>query len=151
MKTLKIGLAIIIFAAIVALLPHQPKVHAQQFSGANAINCVVTVSTATTIQAVGGNCVAPGSIYRLYITDVQFSASASGITADSFPTLKTGTGGTCGSNTSVVWTAFTAAAAQASVVQDFTTPIKLPLNQELCWIESTAGSKTVTINGYIAP
>ena len=128
-----------------------PVVHAQQFSGANAINCVVTVSTATTIQAVGGSCIAPGANVRLYITDVEFGTNASGIAADSFPTLKTGTGGTCGSNTSVVWQAFTPAAVQTQVVKSYSTPLKLPLNQELCWINSTAGSKVVQVNGYIAP
>lgn len=128
-------------------------VHAQNQTvslGSNGFSCAVPVSTATTLQTFSAPCVAPGANVRLYITDIQFSASASGIAADSFPTLKSGTGG-CASNLAVIWTAFTPAAVQTSVVQQFTTPIKLPLNSDVCWIESTAGSKTVTINGYIGP
>jgi hypothetical protein len=115
----------------------------------NQINCVVTVSTATTIQAVGGSCVAPGAGLSIYVTDIEFTASAAGIAADAFPTLKTGTGGTCGSGTTVVWQALTAAAIVA--VSNRSTPIKLPANSELCWITSTAGSKSLDIGGFIAP
>lgn len=116
---------------------------------ANRFHCVVAVSTATTIQAVGGSCVAPGAGQSLYITDVFFSASAAGIAADAFPTIKSGTGGTCGSATAVVWQALTAAAIVA--VDNRSTPIKITANNELCWISSTAGSKTVQISGFIAP
>lgn len=145
--------AAIVFLAAITVAGIAIALHAQTGTaslGTNGFSCVVTVSTATTLQTFGGSCAAPGANVRLYITDVQFSANASGITADSFPTLKSGTGG-CASNLAVVWTSFTPAAAQASVIQDFTVPIRLPLNSDLCWIESTAGSKTVTVNGYIAP
>jgi hypothetical protein len=85
----------------------------------------------------------------LYITDITFAASAAGIAADAFPTLKSGTGGTCGAATAVVWQALTAAAIVA--VDNRTTPIKLPANNELCWIASTAGSKAIQVSGFIAP
>jgi hypothetical protein len=117
----------------------------------NRFSCPVPVSTATTIQAFGGSCVAPGASLSLYITDVNVSTNASGIAADTFMTIKSGTGGTCGSNTAVVWAAFTAAAAQANVVEQLVTPIKITANNELCWINSTAGSKFLVVNGYIAP
>lgn len=111
-------------------------------------HCVVTVSTATTLQAVGGSCAAPGAGLSLYVTDVFFSASASGIAADAFPTLKYGTGGTCGTGTAVFWQALTAAAI---VTQDNRSiPIKIPANNEICWITSTAGSKAIQISGFIA-
>jgi hypothetical protein len=115
----------------------------------NQIRCTVAVSTATTIQAFGGSCAAPGAGLSIYITDIMFSSSASGIAADAFPTLKYGTGGTCGTGTTVFWGALTAAAI---VVQDNrTTPIKIPANNEVCWITSTAGSKFIVLGGYIAP
>lgn len=110
--------------------------------------CTVTVSTATTIQAVGDSCAAPGANLSLYITDIMFSASAAGIAADAFPTLKYGTGGTCGTGTTVFWGALTAAAIVA--VDNRSTPIKIPANNEICWISSTAGSKFLVISGYIA-
>ena len=113
------------------------------------ISCIVTVSTATTIQAVGGSCVAPGADKSIFITDVEFSASASGIAADAFPTLKSGTGGTCGAATAVIWQALTAAAIDVHAT--FATPIKVAANNEICWITTTAGSKTIRIGGFIAP
>lgn len=114
------------------------------------VSCVVTVSTATTITAVGGDCAArPG--YALWITDIVFATNAAGIAADSFNTLKTGTGTTCGTGTAVVWGAFTAAATQATSVQHFVTPLRMAANTDLCWINSTAGSKFLVITGYYTP
>jgi hypothetical protein len=31
------------------------------------------------------------------------------------------------------------------------TPIKIPANNEVCWIMTTAGTKTLVLGGYIAP
>lgn len=113
-------------------------------------SCVVTVSTATTIQAFGGSCAAPGAGLSLYITDISLSASAAGIAADAFPTIKYGTGGTCGTATGIAYGVLSAAAV-AGFVGNFATPIKIPANNELCWISSTAGSKFLVVNGFIAP
>lgn len=115
----------------------------------NRIRCVVTVSTATTLQAVGGSCAAPGAGLSIYITDVNFQSSASGIAADAFATLKSGTGGTCGAATAVIWQALSAAAN--ITVDNLSTPIKVAANSEVCWINTTAGSKALQIGGYIAP
>lgn len=114
----------------------------------NRIRCTQTVSTATTIQALTG-CGAPGAGLSIYVTDIRFSASAAGIGADAFPTLKYGTGGTCGTGTTVFWGALTAAAVLAQ--DNLSTPYKIPANNEICWISSTAGSKFVVVSGYIAP
>jgi hypothetical protein len=116
----------------------------------NRIRCVVPTSTATVITAVGGSCVAPGAGLSIYITDVMFSASATGIAADAFPTLKYGTGGTCGTGTTVFWGALTAA-TNFRTADNFHTPLKIPANNEVCWITSTAGSKFIVISGFIAP
>lgn len=138
--------AIVLLALLIS-----PSVDAQQRGGGRPFRCTVTVSTATTIQAVGGDCVAPQQGESLYITNVSFSANAAGITADSFPTLKYGTGGTCGTGTTVFWGAFTTAATQTTVFQSFATAIRIPPANEICWINSTAGSKFLVILGYIAP
>lgn len=120
----------------------------------NRIHCTsgspLAVSTATALTVLNG-CAAPGASLSIYITDINFSSSASGIAADTFSTLKYGTGGACGTGTNIIWAAFTAAAAQANVSQMLKTPIKLPANNELCWINSTAGSKLVIVDGFIAP
>ncbi len=116
----------------------------------NRISCVVAVSTAITVQAVGGSCAAPGSGLSIYVTDAKFGTSAAaGVAADSFPTLKYGTGGTCGSGTTVFWQALIA--ANTTLESSYFQPIKIPANNELCWIMTTAGSKVVEIRGYIAP
>lgn len=115
----------------------------------NRFHCTVTVSTATTVQAVGNSCAAPGAGLSLYVTDIMFAASAAGIAADAFPTLKYGTGGTCGSGTAVFWQALTAAAIVA--IDNRSIPIKIPANNEICWISTTAGSKSLQISGFIAP
>jgi hypothetical protein len=115
----------------------------------NRIRCTVTVSTAVVITAVGGSCVAPGAGLSIYITDIEFSASASAIGADAFPTLKYGTGGTCGTGTTVFWGALTAAAIRTE--KSYMTPLKIPANNEVCWISTTAGSKFLVLSGYIAP
>lgn len=116
----------------------------------NRISCVVTVSTATTLTAVGNSCAAPGAGLSIYVTDVAFGSSAASTTAaDSFPTLKYGTGGTCGTGTAVWWQALTA--ANTTFAQTVKTPVKIPANNEICWIHSVAGSKTIQLNGFIAP
>lgn len=115
----------------------------------NAFRCTVNTSTAITIQAVGGSCAAPGAGLSLYVTDILFAASAAGIAADAHPSLKYGTGGTCGTGTVIFWQALTAAAI---VFQDNrSVPIKIPANNEICWISTTAGSKALVIGGFIAP
>jgi hypothetical protein len=93
---------------------------------------------------------APGAGLSIYITDIMFSASATGIAADAFPTLKYGTGGTCGTGTTVFWGALTAA-TNFRTSDNFNTPIKIPANNEICWITTTAGSKFIVLSGFIAP
>jgi hypothetical protein len=116
----------------------------------NRIRCTVNASTATILTAMGGSCATPGAGLSLYITDIHFSTSAAaGTAADSFPTLKYGTGGTCGSGTVIFWGALTG--ANTTVVDDLTTPIKIPANNEVCFMMSTAGTKNVVLTGYIAP
>lgn len=135
-------------AALVLALWAQP---AQAQQPGNPVICVVTVSTATTVQAFGAACLAGGRDvqYALYITDINFSASATGIAADAFPTLKYGTGTTCGTGTVIVWGELSASALV--VPQQLKTPIRIPPNTDLCWISSTAGSKFIVITGYVAP
>jgi hypothetical protein len=114
------------------------------------VRCVVPVSTATTIQAVGGDCAAKPNL-SLSVTDIEFSTNAAGIAADSFPTLKYGTGTTCGTGTTIFWGAFSPAATQSVIYATLATPIRLPQNVDVCWIDSTAGSKFLVITGYYTP
>lgn len=113
-------------------------------------SCVQTISTATALTLVP-NCGAPGASLSRYVTDISFSTNVGAIAADTFNTLKYGTGGACGTGTTVFWGAMTPATTQAKVDDHFITPIKIPANNEICWINSTAGSKFVIVNGYVAP
>jgi hypothetical protein len=143
------GVAGIVLAILLLASAFGPPVQAQQLRG-DPVQCIVTVSTATTLTAVGGACAARAGL-RLWITDINFSSSASGIAADSFPTLKYGTGSTCGTGTTVFWGAFTPAAVQSVVIQSLMYPIVLPVAVDVCWINSTAGSKFLIITGYYTP
>jgi hypothetical protein len=119
-------------------------------SSRSNFRCTVTVSTATTIQAVGSSCVAPGAGLSIYLTGIQFSTSAASATAaDTMPTLKYGTGGTCGTGTTVFWLGLTT--ANSTLINNLITPIKIPANNEVCWIMTTAGTKALVLTGYIAP
>lgn len=133
-------------AALLLIAMLSPPTHAQ-LRGV-PVSCVVPVSVATTITAVGGDCAARLG-FTLWITDIQFSSSAAGLAADAFPTLKYGTGTTCGTGTTVFWGALTTGVI--AFAQSFATPIRLPANVDVCWINSTAGSKFLVLTGYYTP
>lgn len=144
MKTL---LAFIVVLGLFSVLPASAPVEAQ-LSGGRPFTCTVTVSTATTVQAVGGDCVAPSGGQGIFVTDiVAASSAAAGTTADTMNTLKYGTGGTCGTGTTVIWAPLYA--ANSTVAINMTTPLVIPAQNELCWINSTAGTKTWLISGFI--
>jgi hypothetical protein len=111
----------------------------------DGFNCVVAVSTATSLTAA---CSAIAGNRAMYITDIEFgsSAAAATFTADTFPTLKYGTGTTCGTGTTVFWQAMVG--ATTTIVSNLATPIKIPKGNDVCWIMSTAGSKTLQIHGF---
>lgn len=137
------GLGLLALVCLVLTVPVRAQIRFEP------IRCVVTVSTATTIQAVGGDCAAKVG-QALFITDILSMTNASGIAADSYNTLKYGTGTTCGTGTTVIWFAMTPAATQTTVFDNSTYPIRLPQNVDLCWINSTAGSKGWVIKGYLS-
>lgn len=148
-RKLLLFVALVALVALMSTVDDRPvSVHAQVGQG-RTFNCFVAASTATTLTAVGGDCVAPAKDQSIYVSQVSFSTNAAGITADSFNTLKYGTGGTCGTGTAVWWGAMTTAATQQNVQATFPTPIQIPAGNELCWINSTAGTKTLSIGGFI--
>lgn len=138
------GFIAIAILAVIAL--------SQAFTGQTTVqgrkdgfNCIQAVSTATTLTAL---CSAVAPNRAMYITDIEFGSSAAAATfsADTFPTLKFGTGTTCGTGTTVAWQAMVGATGQ--VTSNLVTPIKIPKGNDVCWIMSTAGSKTVQIHGF---
>lgn len=138
------------FALLVVGLCSPRLAQAQTQTGV-PFQCVVTISTSTSLAAVGGSCTGVEPGMSLYLTDILFATNAGAIAADTFNTLKYGTGSACGTGTAVLWGAMTVAATQSTVIQSFKTPLKVPPANDLCWINSTAGSKFLVITGFKAP
>ena len=146
-------LGIVIIAVILALrgpsiapssATEVPHAAAQEWT------CTVTLSAATTLTAVGGKCAAPGVGQSLYIVDIVSGAQAAGSTTDSYNTLKYGTGGSCGTGTTSFYGALTNATIE-TYSDHFQIPIKIPANNEICWVNTTNGNKFWIITGYTAP
>ncbi len=145
MKKYLLSAVILVIGVAIYLSAQSTTVSGRQ----DGFDCVVTVSTATTIQAVGGACTTAnaGANRAMYITDVEFGSSAAGSTAaDSFPTLKSGSGTTCGTGTAVIWQGMIT--ANGNIVSNLSTPIKVAAGNDICWIMSTAGSKVIQIHGF---
>lgn len=121
----------------------------QQPRPLSGVLCQVSNSGAAILTAFGGSCVAPGAGLSIYVTDIVASSTViSSTTADNYLEIKYGTGGTCGTGTTVVWSAYNL--AFQPVVSGLTTPIKIPANNELCWMD-VVGNKSFVITGFIAP
>jgi len=119
----------------------EPTVYTRRFS-ATLFNSAAT--TLTEIQA------APAAGLSIYVTDVHMSASvAATATADQQLTLKYGTGSNCATGTTTVYSYFNA--ANAGPAGELRVPIKLPAATALCFIHAAVGSKSVIVNGFIAP
>ncbi len=109
-----------------------------------AYSGVVTATALTEIIAT------PGAGLSVYITDLSCSSSAATTaTADQQCQFKRGTGANCATGTVVVWGTFLP--ALGSQVANFTTPIKLTANNALCYMNAVTGSKTFSVNYYVAP
>lgn len=105
-------------------------------------------STATTSAIVTG-CLAPGAGLSIYITSLQWSSSIISTTTN-FMTIQSGTGGNCGASVDVLYRGYQATAlGNTNVV--FQTPIKVPASEEVCLLHPGAGTRLVSIQGFIAP
>lgn len=113
----------------------------------NAIRCTIT-STATTSTVVTG-CSAPGAGLSIYLTSINWSTSIISTTAN-FMRLQYGTGGTCGTGTTVIYDGY-ASAAFGNLSWSLETPIKIAANNEVCFVHASAGTRLVNLTGFIAP
>ena len=140
----------VLLAVIVALTLLSQPVAAQQQAG-QMQSCNVINASATTLTAfVGAGCVGREAQVAFYITDITASATViATATADTYLTLKYGTGTNCGTGTVVLWAAYNL--AFGAVEADLVTPLKVPGGQDLCWIHAGTGSKTFIVRGYLGP
>jgi hypothetical protein len=112
----------------------------------NAIRCTIS-STATTSTLVTG-CAAPGAGLSIYITSIAWSSSIISTTVN-FMRIQSGTGGTCGVSTDVLYDGYTAAAFGGAGFLT-ATPIKVQANEEVCFVHAAAGTRLVNMTGFIA-
>lgn len=92
----------------------------------------------------------PGAGQSLYITDISMTCSAaSTTTANQLLQLKYGTGTNCASGTAVLFSCYNT--ANGGCALPIRTPIKVPNNNALCYMDSVSGSKTFFVSGFTAP
>lgn len=108
-------------------------------------NCNIT--TTATSSTVITSCTAPGAGLSRYITDITIYGSAS--TVSTATILQYGTGASCGTGTTVVYRCGHPAASQCQAMQR--TSIVTAANTDLCILSAETGTKTVSVQGYIAP
>lgn len=113
----------------------------------NRVRCTIN-STAVTSTVVTG-CAAPGASLSIYITDISFYNTIAGAAANPF-TLQFGTGGTCGTGTTIFWQSWNGAALSGVEVH-LTTPLRITANNEVCFLQVGAGTRLVNLAGFIAP
>lgn len=113
----------------------------------NRVKCYIS-STATTSTIVTG-CSAPGANLSIYVTSMQWYSSIISTTAN-FMRIQSGTGGTCGTATTILYDGYASVAFGGNNVV-FNTPLKLTANHELCFVHASAGTRLVSIQGFIAP
>ncbi len=110
------------------------------------VNCTL-LTTATTTTLITG-CAAPGAGKSIYITDIEVGGGvATSITAPAI--VQTGTGGICGTGTTVVYRCNHVAIGQCEA--HLLTPIKVAANSEICLVDGVTGTKSIQIQGYVAP
>lgn len=112
----------------------------------NRIRCTIS-STATTSTIVTG-CSAPGAGLSIYLTGINWSSSIISTTAN-FMRIQSGTGGACGTATTVLYDGYIQAAF-GSQSWTLNTPIKATANHEICFVHASAGTRLVNLTGFIA-
>jgi hypothetical protein len=106
-------------------------------------------STATTSTLITGCTSGLLGGLQFYITSMQWSSSIISTTAN-FMRLQSGTGGSCGTGTTVLYDGYISAAFMPNNIV-FSTPLAGGAGKELCFVHASAGTRLVSIQGYIAP
>jgi ABC-type transport system involved in cytochrome c biogenesis permease subunit len=136
--------------ALVGVLPPLPV--AAQAPRGQPILCTVINSALTALTAFTTTATCPQATpgQAMYITDISASSSAiSTATTDQYLSVKYGTGTNCGTGTTSVWAGYTLTFTTIPV--DFNTPIRVPANNDLCWMHAATGSKHFIVTGYVGP
>jgi hypothetical protein len=103
-------------------------------------------TTLTTILTVQGTL--PGANLRYFVSDFSVIATSSTVAAPAL--LQSCTSASCAGTCTTVW-ADMPPTVNSATDQHFSQPLKLPLNTSLCFLETVAGTKWVSVNGFTAP
>lgn len=123
--------------------------HPRSFSC--AMTSTATTSTViTTCTGAVSTLAAPGAGLRIYITGFEYSSSIISTTTN-FMTLRTGTGGTCGTATTSLWVGSNVAAFSPRDPNLGNVPLRGATNAEVCFIHPGAGTRWINVRGYVAP
>lgn len=150
MSRLRLALLVclMLFAgAMVSLLTSMPTA-AQGPPNGQPVQCSVFNNANATLTAfTQSNCLATLG-QALFITDIVATASAVATsTTDQQLQLKFGTGTNCGTGTTVIFNAYNPTADGIAV--SLRTPIRVPQNVDLCWMDAVTGSKSFLVSGYL--
>lgn len=139
-------LIVLLFAVAIPLEIYRQSlwpVHAQNTG--RTFNCTM-VSTATSLTEITGCAAISGQ--RYHITAINWSSSIISTTTN-FMLLQSGTGTACATGTTSRYAAF--ALAFTDVSANFPTPISLGSGEAICFVHPGAGTRNITVTGFIAP
>lgn len=111
----------------------------------NRVRCNLTTANTTSTLVTGCGAVASNSYY---ITDISVYGGVA-VGAAAAATIQYGTGGACGTGTTIL--SYCQHAATDGCEQHFLTPLKTAANNEVCILDATVGTKFITISGHLAP
>lgn len=131
-------------AALVLFALCTPWSYAQPSRGIQ-VECVLS-TTATTSTLITG-CEAPPPGFAIFITDISVYGDAATIAANP-ATIQSGTGSTCGTGTKIHHMCQHAAVSGCEA--HYITPARAVTEGNVCVLDANAGTKNVTIKGYIA-
>lgn len=141
----KMVLAILAIVAIAAPLMGQIYVTSQPEA---EFHCVI-VSTATALTEVTG-CETMTNGKKRYITGLQWSSSIISTTTNFFQlTVGTNKSGACDTSARAVFSDFSAPAFSGTGKVIFSPPIVSDANDSICFVHPGAGTRNVSVQGFI--
>jgi hypothetical protein len=130
-----------VFGAPIADLEGRPYVNT---SHPRAVNCVLNTSATSSTQITGCEVVASNSYY---ITSVQVFGDIANATATPW-ILQSGTSTAC-TGPRILASGYHPALSGNTMT--FPTPIKVVVAEGLCLLDGVTGTKTISVQGYLAP
>lgn len=144
-KRLLTPLVVLALVVLALTLPFSNTVHGQPVLG--RVNCIVLSTTIVSTLVTG--CEAPTGVNAIYIRSIQWYSSIVATTS-AWMVIQDGTGGSCGTATTVRYNGYNALAFGGDSVV-FNEPVKVDVASELCFVYAAAGTRLVSIQGYVGP